>query len=482
MSQMLLVGSKNIPSQTIPNLKGGVSVVTLRSGKEFPQQSTPQPQPRPVNAKLESYHYHFPPKQSQQGCSSNENLLKMFQRVEINIPLLDAIKQIPKYAKFLKELCMHKRKKLKGGVKTGGVVSTLIKNEEVTVVSQQLLPKKCNAGPRCINQCHAIFNIQVFEFSDLEPTGMVIQLANRSIVQPLGILEDVLVQVNELIFPTDFNVLDMEDETIHPNFGTIIFMTAITKIDVHAGTLSMKFGDNLVQFNIFEAMKHPTEDHSIFSINMIDELVEEYMQIGTDSADFFSFAEMSDVMNYFNSVEDVPDYDLFDSNDNIADLADMVHIFQFSDLIDLVCWCNGNPKCPSCARLRIVDTKRRVQVATIVEARSDSGNLESKQAKAKSDSGQPSLHLDKVGQLTLTLANKLKLFPHHLKYAYLDDHQQFLVIIANNLHREQEEKLLKVLRKHKKAIGWTLVDLPRINPSICMHKILLEEEAQPIRQ
>ncbi|RDX86194.1 hypothetical protein CR513_32506, partial [Mucuna pruriens] len=39
------------------------------------------------------------------------------------------------------------------------------------------------------------------------------QLANRSIVQPLGVLEDVLVHVNELIFPADFYVLDIEDET-----------------------------------------------------------------------------------------------------------------------------------------------------------------------------------------------------------------------------------------------------------------------------
>ncbi|RDX87028.1 Retrovirus-related Pol polyprotein, partial [Mucuna pruriens] len=82
-----------------------------------------------------------------------------------NIPLLDAIKQIPKYAKFLKELCVHKRKKMKGSVEVG------------------------------------------------EPTRMTIHLANRSVVQPLGILEDVLIQVNELIFLVDFYVLDMEDET-----------------------------------------------------------------------------------------------------------------------------------------------------------------------------------------------------------------------------------------------------------------------------
>ncbi|RDX75910.1 hypothetical protein CR513_44163, partial [Mucuna pruriens] len=50
--------------------------------------------------------------------------------------------------------------------------------------------------------------------------------------------------------------------------------------------------------------------------------------------------------------------------------------------------------------------------------------------------------------------------------------------MANNLHQEQEDKLLK----HKKAIGWKLSDLHGINPSICMHRILMEETAKPIRQ
>ncbi|RDX94502.1 hypothetical protein CR513_23101, partial [Mucuna pruriens] len=68
---------------------------------------------------------------------------EMFRRVEIYIPLLDAIKQILKYVKFVKELCMHKRKKLKGGVEIGGVMLALIKNEELIVRSQQVLPKKC---------------------------------------------------------------------------------------------------------------------------------------------------------------------------------------------------------------------------------------------------------------------------------------------------------------------------------------------------
>ncbi|RDY01170.1 hypothetical protein CR513_15540, partial [Mucuna pruriens] len=69
---------------------------------------------------------------STRNSKSNEELLKMFRKVEINIPLLDAIKQVPKYAKFLKELCVHKRRKIKGSMEIEGVVSALTKNEELT--------------------------------------------------------------------------------------------------------------------------------------------------------------------------------------------------------------------------------------------------------------------------------------------------------------------------------------------------------------
>ncbi|RDX88813.1 hypothetical protein CR513_29534, partial [Mucuna pruriens] len=131
-------------------------------------------------------------------------------RMEINIPLLDAIKQIPKYAKFLKELCLHKRKKMKGGEEFGGVVLALTKNEIFTTRAKSL-PKKCRdpgifSIPCTIGECtfaDAMLDlgalINALNFGDLEPTGMTIQLANRSIIETLGILEDVLVQVDELI-------------------------------------------------------------------------------------------------------------------------------------------------------------------------------------------------------------------------------------------------------------------------------------------
>ncbi|RDY06472.1 hypothetical protein CR513_09539, partial [Mucuna pruriens] len=60
------------------------------------------------------------------------------------------------------------------------------------------------------------------QLRDLEPTRMVIQLTNKSVVQPLGVLKDVLIQVNELIFLADFYVLDMEDELSGEGFALIL--------------------------------------------------------------------------------------------------------------------------------------------------------------------------------------------------------------------------------------------------------------------
>jgi len=64
----------------------------------------------------------------------------------------------------------------------------------------------------------------------------------------------------------------------------------------------------------------------------------------------------------------------------------------------------------------------------------------------------------------------------------LGDKEKFPVIISVSLAAEQEEKLLLVLKKHKKAIGWTLANIPGISPSTCMHRILLEDGAKPVRQ
>ncbi|RDY09706.1 hypothetical protein CR513_05888, partial [Mucuna pruriens] len=181
---------------------------------------------------------------------------------------------------------------------------------------------------------------------------MTIQLANRSIVQPLGVLEDVLVQVNELIFPTDFYVLDMEDETSGKEstliLGRPFLMTARTKIDVH----------------------HPTEDHSLFGIDLLDEIVEEYLQLNSSNEDIEKFVESADESSCLGVVDEEADHeevqDLPNFEDNHSDIADLAFEVELFELLDQVCN-QEHSECTNDAEIKVADADKSfiAQLATL---------------------------------------------------------------------------------------------------------------------
>ncbi|XP_070031700.1 uncharacterized protein [Nicotiana tomentosiformis] len=74
---------------------------------------------------------------------------------------------------------------------------------------------------------------------------------------------------------------------------------------------------------------------------------------------------------------------------------------------------------------------------------------------------------------------ELKVLPSHLKYAFLETNN-FSMIISADLTGTQEQKLVELLKKHKKAIGWGITDIQGISPAICMHKIQLEKNSKPV--
>ena len=74
----------------------------------------------------------------------------------------------------------------------------------------------------------------------------------------------------------------------------------------------------------------------------------------------------------------------------------------------------------------------------------------------------------------------MKELPSHLKYAFLEPEGAKPVIISAALNKNEEQQLLKILRKYKKAIVWSIEDLKGISPSICMHKILLNDDAKTL--
>ncbi|CAN6720984.1 unnamed protein product [Malus baccata var. baccata] len=76
----------------------------------------------------------------------------------------------------------------------------------------------------------------------------------------------------------------------------------------------------------------------------------------------------------------------------------------------------------------------------------------------------------------------LKPLPSHVKYIFLGENETLPAIISSSLTAQEEEKLVRVLKEFKSALGWTLADIKGISPTTCMHHIFLEEGAKPTRE
>lgn len=67
-------------------------------------------------------------------------------------------------------------------------------------------------------------------------------------------------------------------------------------------------------------------------------------------------------------------------------------------------------------------------------------------------------------------------------YEFLGENNTQPVIVNADLNSEHKDKLLQVLRKHKKSFGWIIFNLESISPSTCMHRIFLEDNCKPVAQ
>jgi hypothetical protein len=177
----------------------------------------------------------FPVSSSRSKKEDKEKeILEVFKKIELNIPLFDVIKQIPKYAKILKELCTTKRAfKLKGHemVSMDEVVSTVVqKNMSFKQKDSSAFTIPCVIGnssfKRALSDLGASISVMpkhVYDSLSLEPlnkTSIVIQLADYSFVYPFGVIEDVLVKIDSLVIPCNFYILDMEYDSCDSSNNT----------------------------------------------------------------------------------------------------------------------------------------------------------------------------------------------------------------------------------------------------------------------
>jgi hypothetical protein len=125
----------------------------------------------------------------------------------------------------------------------------------------------------------------VYDSLSLEPlnkTSIVIQLADRSFVYPLGVIEDVLVKIDSLVIPCDFYILNMEHDSCDSSnstpilFGRPFLKAADTKIDCGKDTLSMEVGDEKIEFYFHDAMTYPYSNvYSITCYYQVDKCVQQ---------------------------------------------------------------------------------------------------------------------------------------------------------------------------------------------------------------
>jgi len=229
----------------------------------------------------------------------------------------------------------------------------------------------------------------------LKRTSLIIDLADRSCAYPDGVIEDVLVQVDKLVSPADFFILDMGDASndVFILLGRPFLKTTRTKIDVHTETLSMEFDGDVIKFDIFDAMKFPSDVNHICALSVMDELSQAFNDLSHKD-------ELETKLNMSLDASEHMPYVLHD------ELVAMIESF---------------------CQVSSIEESEKICLTT------------------EHDKLLPSL----ISPSTLDL----QYLPENLKCVYLGDDETLHAIISSVLKLEQEEKLVRVLREHRQAFG-----------------------------
>ncbi|XP_010445599.2 PREDICTED: uncharacterized protein LOC104728298 [Camelina sativa] len=211
--------------------------------------------------------------------------------VAITMPIIDAFLLNPSYNKFLKDAVMEKKKALQGMVILTHECSAIIQNK---VVAKKLedsgsftLP--CTLGPlsfsHCLcdlGSCVSLMPLSVAKrlgFTHYKKCMITLVLADRSVRTPVGVLEDLPVMIGHFEIPTDFVVLEMDEEPKDPLIlGRPFLRTAGTMIDVKSGKIQLNLGKEALTFDINKVMRKPTIDGQVFYIERMDALADETLE------------------------------------------------------------------------------------------------------------------------------------------------------------------------------------------------------------
>lgn len=354
------------------------------------------------------------------------------KQVKINIPLLDAIKQFSTYGKVLKDL-VSEAKKIRAGL---GKKVILIEQASCIVSGQSAIKRRdpgkpvieCTIGKYLVKGALLDLgaNVYLLPYSvyttlglgELHPTTMTLQLADRSIREPLGIIKDVLVKVDKFLFPCDFVVLDMETDSsndIPIIFGRPFLSTLNASLNFRSGDLDLVFGNHKVRINVYKTTHGPHSEEISFC-----DIEDGYVE------DALPHALNNDNLNLFLTEVSWESYNLFENSTESMNLLAIDEDIKYLN-------------------------------------------------KEKFEELPPISNKNAPFSVDSPPVVSLKTLPSTLKYVFLRKNDTLTVIISSSLNDFQEKALLKILKKHRRSFGWTMADLRGIDPSYCMHRITLEE-------
>ena len=226
----------------------------------------------------------FPQRLKQSELDSQyAKFLTMFKKLEINIHFSKALAQMPHYAKFMKDIINKKGKLVKGGVVSLSANCNAIiqKNLPQKIQDPRSFTIPCTIGNyefgKALCDYSASINlmslsvVKILSLGELTPTTMSLQMADRLMAQPEGIMEDVLVKVGKFIFLVDFVMIDIEEDKQIPLFLGIPFLAiGATLIDVKKGEITLRVGTEEVHFNLSKSLKqHDVEQAKCMRIDSV---------------------------------------------------------------------------------------------------------------------------------------------------------------------------------------------------------------------
>ncbi|KAK8662704.1 hypothetical protein V6N13_024595 [Hibiscus sabdariffa] len=212
-----------------------------------PEESRPPP-PFQQRLKKQKQDYQF------------KKFFHILKQVHINLPLVEALQQMPNYAKFLKDMVTRKRRIEE--FETAAATETCVALMHIKIPAKKTdpgsftiecfighnYPTKALCDPGASKNLMPKSVFRKLGIGEAKPTTVMLQLADHSYVQPEGKIEDILVKVDKFIFPVDFLILDCEaDENAPIILGRPFLSTSRAVIDFDKDDIVFKVDDDQVK-------------------------------------------------------------------------------------------------------------------------------------------------------------------------------------------------------------------------------------------